>query len=126
MLLAVPIQGLRPVVRMTKVLEGEIVVKAANDPTWQELYNKAKENRTVEEDILADITYKDGMLFRMGKIWILNDSALTKLIFENEHDTIVAVHMGMKMTLEMISRNFYWPGMAEDIEDYVPSSYDCQ
>ena len=34
--------------------------------------------------------------------------------------------MGMDKTLEMISRNFYWLGMAEDIEDYVRSCDDCQ
>ena len=29
--------------------------------------------------------------------------------------------MGMDKTLEMINRTFYWPRMAEDIEDYIRS-----
>ena len=67
MLSSVQIQGLRPVVRMTKELQGEIVEKAANDSTWQELYNKGKENGAIEGDTLADITYKDVMLLRKCK-----------------------------------------------------------
>ena len=39
---------------------------------------------------------------------------------------MVAGHMGMDKTLEMRNRNFYWPRMAEDIEDYVRSCEDCQ
>ena len=101
MLSSVQIQELCPVVRITKVLEGEIVEKAANDPTWQELYNKVKKNGAIEGDTLADITYKYGILFRKSKIWIPNDSAykLRKLISENEHDTIVAGNMGIDKTL---------------------------
>ena len=75
MLSSVQIQGLRLVVRITKELEGEIVEKAANDPTWQELYNEAKENSAIESDTLADIKYTDGMLFRKCKIRNPNDSA---------------------------------------------------
>ena len=48
------------------------------------------------------------------------------MVFENEHETMVAGHMGMDKTLEMINRNFYWRRMAEDIEDYVRSCNDCQ
>ena len=48
------------------------------------------------------------------------------MVFENEDDTMVAGHMGMDKTLEMINRNFYWPRIAEDIEDYVRSCDDCQ
>ncbi|HEY4064592.1 MAG TPA: DDE-type integrase/transposase/recombinase, partial [Puia sp.] len=126
LLSSVMIQGLRPVVKLTKDLEMEIVEKAADDLIWQEEYEKAREAHAVNGEVLADTTYKDGMLFRKGKIWLPRNDALKKLVFENEHDTMVAGHMGMDKTLEMINRNFYWPRMAEDIEDYVRSCVDCQ
>lgn len=34
--------------------------------------------------------------------------------------------MGMGKTLELIKRNFYWPNMTKDIEDYVRSCPVCQ
>ena len=48
------------------------------------------------------------------------------MVFENEHDAMVADHMGMDKSHKMVNRNFYWPRMAEDIEDYVCSCYDYQ
>ena len=47
-------------------------------------------------------------------------------ILEAEHDSQVAGHMGMDQTIEMCDRNFYWPVMAKEIEDYVRSCEDCQ
>ena len=76
--------------------------------------------------LTADVTYRDGMLYRKGKIWVPNDPSLRKQIMESEHDSRVAGHMGMDKTSELIDRNFYWPAMAKDIEDFVRSCDDCQ
>jgi hypothetical protein len=126
LLSSVHIQGLRPVVKLSKDVEQEIVEKAGDDLIWQEQYEKAKEDGAVEGEVLADVTHGGGMLYRKGKIWIPRDPALKKLIFESEHDSRVAGHMGMDKTVELIGRNFYWPGMAEEIEDFVRSCDDCQ
>ena len=104
----------------------EVVEKAADNLIWQEEYEKARESYAVNGEVLAGPTYKDGMLFRKGKIWLPRNEALWTMVFENEHDTMVAGHIGMDKTLELITRNFYWPRMAEDIEDYVRSCNDCQ
>ena len=34
--------------------------------------------------------------------------------------------MGLDKTVEMINRNFYWPRMAQDIDDFVCSCDNCQ
>ena len=111
---------------MSKWLEEEIVSKAKSDSIWQELYDKAAEDSALEGHLTALITYKDGMLFRKGKVWIPTDPSLRKLIMESEHDSRVAGHMGMDKTMELVDRNFYWPEMAKDIEDYVRSCEDYQ
>ena len=85
----------------------DIVEKAANDLIWQEEYEKAHESHAINGEVLVDTTYKDGMLYYKGKIWLPHDEALKKIVFENKHDTMFAVHMGMDKTLEMINRNFY-------------------
>ena len=66
------------------------------------------------------------MLFGKGKVWIPSDPSLRKLIMESEYDSRVAGHMGMDNTMELVDRNFYWPEMAKDIEDYVRSCEDSQ
>ena len=123
---SVMIQGIRPLVKLSKDLEMEILEKAADDLIWKDDYDRARELHAVNGKVLADTTYKDGMLYHNGKIWHLYDEAKKKMVFENEHDTIVAGHMGMDKTLKMINRNFYWPRMSDDIVDYVRLCDDCQ
>ena len=87
--------GLRPVVKMSKWQEEEIISKAAANASWQGLYNKAVEDRALEGRISTLVTYKDGILFRKGKVWIPNDPGLRMKIMEAEHTSEVAGHMGM-------------------------------
>ena len=123
---SVQFQGLRPIVKMSKWLEEEIISKGKSDSIWQELYDKAAEDSALEGRSTALVTYKDGMLFCKGKVWIPSDPSLRKLIMESEHDSRVACHMSMDKTMELVYRNFYWPVMAKDIEDYIRSCEDCQ
>ena len=111
---------------MSKWLEEEIVSKAADDSIWQGLYDKAVEDGALEGRISTPVTYQDGILFRKGKVWIPNDPGLRMKIMQAEHDSQVAGQMGMDKNIEMVDRNFYWPQMAKDIEDYVRSCEDCQ
>ena len=78
---SVMIQGIRPVVKLSKDLEMEIVEKAADDLIWQEEYEKACESHAVNGEVLVDTTYKDGMLYRIGKIWLPRDGALKMMVF---------------------------------------------
>ena len=118
------IEGIPPVVELPQNLEMEIVEKAADDLISQEECEKARESHTVNGDVPADTTDKDGMLYHKAKIWRPRDEALKKMVFANEYDSMLAGHLGMDKTLEMINRNFYCPTMAEDIEDYVRSCDD--
>ena len=111
---------------MRKWLEEEIVSKAVDDSIWQVLNDKAVEGGALEGHNTMLVTYKDGILFRKGKVWIPNDPSLPMKIMEAEHDSQVAGHMGMHKTMELVDRNFNWPEMAKDIEDYVRSCEDCQ
>ena len=92
---------------MSKWLEEEIISKAMSDSIWQEFYNKAAEDGALEGCITALVTYKDGMLFRKGKVWIPSDPSLCKLIMESDHDSCVAGHIGMDKTMKLVDRNFY-------------------
>ena len=93
-------------VKMSKWLEEEIVSEAKSDSIWQELYDKAAEDGALEGRITALVTYKNGMLFRKGKVWIPSDPSLRKLIMESDHHSCVAGHIGMDKTMELVNRNF--------------------
>ena len=113
-------------VKMSKWLEEEILSEAKSVLIWQELYDKDAEDDALEGHTTVLVTYKDGMLFRKGKVSIPSTPTLSKLIMESEHDSRMAGHIGMDQTMELVDRNFNWPEMAEDIEDYGRSCEDCQ
>ena len=94
---------------MSKWREEEIVSMAADDSIWQGLYDKAVEHGAREGRISTLVTYKDGILFRKGKVWIPNDPGLRMKIMEAEHDSQVAGHMGMDKTIEMVTETSTGP-----------------
>ena len=69
---------------------------------------------------------KDGLLYRMGILWIPEDGKLIGIILELEHNSKIAGHMGQDKTIELIRRNFWWPGVDKRIVDYVRSCPECE
>jgi hypothetical protein len=54
----------------------------------------------------------DGLLMFCSKIYVPNDRDLRRCIVEQHHDTRIAGHTGHFKTLELISRNYWWPQMS--------------
>ena len=42
------------------------------------------------------------------------------------HDGPVAGHRGVKPTLAKLVKNYYWPNLRDDVEQYVKSCVTCQ
>jgi len=71
-----------------------------------------------------DVDIEDGILYRKNRLWIPQE--LRQEVFFSEHDTKFAGHIGMDKTLELITRNFWWPNLEESVREYVGSCLDCQ
>jgi hypothetical protein len=61
----------------------------------------------------------DGLLMFHGKIYVPKDRDLRHHIIEQHHDTHIAGHAGRFKTLELVSRNYWWPQMSRYIGIYV-------
>ncbi|KAF8627674.1 hypothetical protein AX17_006150 [Amanita inopinata Kibby_2008] len=61
-----------------------------------------------------------GILYFQDRIYVPRNTDLRRCIVELHHDTQIAGHPGWWKTLELISRNYWWPQMARYI------SYYCQ
>ena len=51
---------------------------------------------------------------------------LREEVIEVAHDSILGGHLGGKKTLDRITSNFYWLGVAGDVQRYVQSCDICQ
>ena len=110
-----------PPIKFNTELMERVVTAAADDQEWQEAYNAAKDGNPS-----ANVEYLHGALYYKGRLWIPAKDDLRKMICEVEHDSKVAGHMGQDKTIEIIKRNFFWPGMDKFIEDLVRSCESCQ
>ncbi len=62
---------------------------------------------------------KDGLIHKKNRILIPNVSSIkTKILQE--------CHVGVAKTIELVSRQFYWNNMYEEIHEYVTSCLKCQ
>jgi hypothetical protein len=66
-----------------------------------------------------------GLVLYRGKIYVPTDPDLRRKIVEEHHDSRIAGHAGRWKTLELVSRNFWWPGMSRYIGQYTKACDLC-
>ena len=68
---------------------------------------------------------QDGVVLFEGKIYVPKDARLRYDIVRNHHDTPSTGHPGRWKTLELITRNYWWPGVARYVANYVKGCDIC-
>jgi len=95
-------------IRKSKDLD-ELVVKAVEELKKSSTRQLQSEEWSEEQGL---------MLFR-GKVYVLKDIKLRLEIIKLHHDTPVAGHPGQWKILELITRNYWWPGITMQVKNYV-------
>ena len=68
---------------------------------------------------LEEWNTENGLLLFRGKVYVPNDPVLRKELVRRHHDVPAAGHPGRAKTLELLSRNYWWPGMTKFVHEYV-------
>jgi len=89
--------------------------------------SEAKDNevmKVVEEmknagvKILRDMEWReeDGLILREEKVYVPKDEVLRVEIIRLHHNMPMGEHGGQWKTAEMVTRNFWWPGVTREVK----------
>lgn len=96
-----------------------------------ELFTKAlaalKESGTPPiKSELSDWKFEDGLLFFKGMCYVPPNETLQREIVCRYHDGRPSGHPGQLKTLELVRRDYWWPGMGVFIRNYITGCTLCQ
>jgi len=107
--------------RSIKTQEGEL---------WKEI-EKAEE--FIEEKVRGAVEQQEKGWRREGKvllwkerIYIPDSATLQEEVITKHHDFELASHPGYTKTYKLITRNYWWSRILEDIKQYVVGCEKCQ
>jgi len=102
--------------RIRKVQEGdEKVIKAVEE------LKKARIKMLRDKEWEVE----DGIVMKEGRIYV-PEGDLRREIIQLYHDTPVGGHGGRWKTIELIGRNYWWPGITKKVRRYVDRCDICQ
>jgi transposase InsO family protein len=75
---------------------------------------------------LAECTEVQGKLLYRKRIYIPDYNPLKAALLQACHESPVAGHPGRARTYDLVSRDYYWPGMLAYIERWVRNCHTCR
>ncbi len=70
-------------------------------------------------------THVEGVVLYRGRVYILDNPQLCHNLVHAHHSTIVIRHPGLWKTLELVSQNYWWPGLSRYIAKFVTGCDAC-
>ena len=80
-------------------------VKMLKDKEWQEV---------------------DGVMYKERKVYIPKDDKLRAEIIRLYHNILVGEHKGQWKIVELVTHNFWWPGVTKEVKQYMEGCNFCQ
>jgi len=76
------------------------------------------------ESVDTNYAIKEDILTWKRRIYV--PTRMRNRVMKSEHDSKIAGHFGRDRTMELLSRNFYWPKMEDDVRQYCNECDNCQ
>ena len=71
-------------------------------------------------------TVTDGLLLLRNRIYVPDVADLRLRVLKHKHDHPLSGHLGQNKTLELVRREYVWPGMRAFVKDYCNSCTTCK
>jgi len=107
-----------------------------------ELLEKIKKARSKDEDVVRVVEemkktkvkeirenewkIEGGIVLKEGKVYVPKDEELRAEVIQLHHNVPAVGHGGQWKTVELVMRNYWWPGVIRDVGRYVEGCDLCQ
>ena len=110
-----------------------IIMKGDKTREEDDILKEIRRNTTREKEVIQALEKKDGLtweddgvVYMEGRIYIPNNKKIKEEILKENHDSVDMGHPGQHRMLELLKRNYWWPGLNEDVKRYVQGCIKCQ
>ncbi|QRW20558.1 Retrotransposable element Tf2 protein [Rhizoctonia solani] len=76
--------------------------------------------------VYRDYDWEEDLLWYRGKLVVPDSEILKEQLLREFHDSPLAGHPGQQRTLELLSCNYWWPGMKSSAKEWVECCPTCQ
>src|SRR5258706_730338 len=70
-------------------------------------------------------THTEGVVLYQGRVYILDNPQLRHDLVHVHHSAIPARHPGCWKTLELVSQNYWWPGLSRYVTKFITRCDAC-
>ena len=119
----------RAIEQLIKGPEEEIVkrIKKARNKN-EEVIKVVEEMKKVGVKMLREEEWQieEGLVLKEGRVYVPKDEKLRVEIIRLHYDIPIAGHGGQWKTVELVTRNYWWPEVTKEVKQYVEGCDQCQ
>ena len=97
-----------------------------------DILKEIRRNTIREREVIQALRKKDGLtweedgiVYMDGRIYVPNNIKTRETILKENHDKADIGHPGQYRIMELIKRTYWWPGLREDIKNYIQGCFKC-
>jgi len=93
-----------------------------------EVVKAVEEMKRAGVKVLRDEEWREHerLMLKEGKVYVPKDEKLRAEVIRLHHDMPVGGHGGQWKMTELVTRNFWWPGVSREVKQYVEGCDACQ
>lgn len=104
----------------------------ANDTGLQEMKDAVRNGRrTFPSSLKLKVSMSecalsnDGKMMFRNRLWVPDDELLRTRMIQDVHDSKLCGHPGRESTAQILSRQYFWPQMSQDIRRFIRNCDAC-
>ena len=117
----------------TRRMTAEITMLQRNIVENSSLLEEIQRNNTREHEVEQELKKENSLAWKQdriiyidGQIYIPNNKKIKEQILQENHDPTNINHLRQQKMLELVKRNYWWPGVKKDVKKYIQECIKCQ